>query len=75
MDQLLDDVSGILEAIRRDPNWKEYDKQFRKPSAKRGCLCGSRKPFENCHNRAWVGIVRLRPELESLGYKLGHLLN
>jgi hypothetical protein len=73
--EIANDVHQVLTAIRCDPDWKECDKQFRRPSAKRACPCGSRKAFDICHTRAWIGLVRLRAGLNDMGYKLNNLLN
>ena len=67
--QTAESIADILPSIRKDPNWKEYHKQLRKPSAERFCLCGSRKAFRKCHKKAWQGLVQLRNEMLRLGIK------
>ncbi len=74
-EQTREDIAEVIATIRRDPNWKLYHKQLRKPSSKRSCLCGSRKPFDECHSKAWRGIAPLRAELQRLGLNLAGLFN
>jgi hypothetical protein len=73
-EQTSEDLAEVLAAFRRERNWKEYHKQLRKPSSKRACLCGSGRPFDTCHNRAWLGVTHMRTELERLGLNLKKLM-
>ena len=61
------DIRELFKAFRREANWKEYNKQLRKPSAERKCPCDSGKPFSRCHGRAWCGVLQLRAEMQRLG--------
>jgi hypothetical protein len=61
------DIEDIAFYFKADPNWKKYSKQIRNPSAKRACICGSKKQFKDCHPKAWQGIIRLNREIEKLG--------
>ena len=58
----LQELVEVVSLIRREPNWKEYQKQIRNPSGERACLCGSSKGFEHCHSLAWRGVLRLNSE-------------
>jgi hypothetical protein len=55
--------------LSEEPNWKEYQRQLRRPSGDRACLCGSQKRFRVCHPIAWHGLVRLGDEIDRLGMK------
>jgi hypothetical protein len=58
----MQELVEVASLIRHEHNWKEYQKQIRKPSGERGCLCGSTKGFEHCHSLAWRGVLRLNSE-------------
>lgn len=72
-EQTSEDIKQLLTHVRLENNWKEYHKQFRKPSPERLCVCGSRKPFHQCHQRAWRGVLRLYADLERLHLNLADL--
>lgn len=57
--QTKEEIEGLIKVFRKEKNWKEYNKQIRKLSGDRACLCGSGKPFKKCHSQAWQGIKRL----------------
>lgn len=59
------DIREVAKTLRADENWKEYSKQLRKPSGAKFCICGSRKPFSQCHRLAWQGLERLCSEIHS----------
>jgi len=68
-----ENIEEVAASFRAEDQWKEYAKQIRKPSANRGCVCGSGKPFRKCHADAWMGVLRLVADLKRLGidpYKL-----
>lgn len=67
------EIRDVVIQVKRERNWKEYDKQFRKPSADKLCICGSRKPFHKCHSRAWRGVLRLHADLQRLDLNLDRL--
>jgi len=57
----------VLAALRADSNWSDYQRQLKKPSAKRACICGSGKAFGKCHHNAWRGLKNLISGLGRLG--------
>lgn len=59
------DIKEVVKTLRADENWKEYSKQLRKPSGAKFCICGSRKPFIQCHRLAWQGLERLYSDIQS----------
>jgi hypothetical protein len=67
------DIRDVIAQVKREHNWKEYHKQFRKPSADKLCVCGSRRPFHKCHSRAWRGVLRLHADLHRLNLNLDRL--
>lgn len=67
------DIHDVIMQVKRERNWKEYHKQFRKPSADKLCICGSRKSFHKCHGRAWRGVLRLHADLLRLDLNLDRL--
>jgi len=71
--QTAEDVEEIMPTVRREDNWEEYRKQFRKPRANRPCLCGSKKPFLQCHDRGWKGLLRLNSEIHRLNINVEKL--
>ncbi len=64
--QTVEGVSEILQIMCKGENWKDYHRQFCRPSAKRPCLCGSRKSFGKCHPKAWSGLRQLNSEIKRL---------
>ncbi len=66
-----EDILEVLQIMfSREKNWKDYHRQFHRPSAKRPCLCGSGRSFRKCHPEAWSGLRQLKKEIERL-----HLLD
>lgn len=63
-----EEFTEVLAALKSEPAWRDYYKQLKKPSSKRGCLCGSGKQFSRCHSRAWEGLKRAHTELERLAW-------
>ncbi len=60
-------VKSILElgpTIKSDEEWKYYTFQIRKPSAKKLCVCGSKKAISGCHKKAWHGIILLSADVK-----------
>ena len=64
-----DELREVAALIKRDPMWRAYFKQARRPNGERRCLCGSKKRFRDCHPRAWKGVSRLHQELKRQGVK------
>jgi len=58
------DIRDIAKILRAEENWKGYSKQLRKPSSRKFCICGSRKPFVECHKLAWQGLERLYSDIQ-----------
>lgn len=65
-EQTVEQIEEVAKSFVADDHWKEYSRQFRKPSAERFCVCGSQKPFRKCHPRAWQGVERLHADLKRL---------
>lgn len=64
--QSKEEIENLVKVFRQDKNWKEYNKQIRKLSGGRSCLCGSGRPFKKCHSQAWQGIKRLVEDSKKL---------
>ncbi|MFA5319024.1 MAG: hypothetical protein WC387_01505 [Candidatus Paceibacterota bacterium] len=61
-------IENLIKTIRREPNWKEYNIQLRKPNSKKNCLCGlGDRSFEKCHSLAWEGLKELQQDVLSFG--------
>jgi hypothetical protein len=60
-----DNILETLKWIKRSPNWIEYNKQMKKLSPQKHCVCGSHKPFCNCHPEAWKGLEKLIIDMKS----------
>jgi hypothetical protein len=67
--QTRETVGKIIPFFCKETNWRDFDKQLRRPSGQRPCLCGSGKPFSVCHPTAWQGLLRLVGEIVRLGMK------
>ena len=72
-EQTKESIQQVVAQVRLEINWKEYHKQFRKPSPEKLCVCGSRKPFQKCHPRAWPGVLRLHADLKRFQLNLDNL--
>lgn len=71
--QTVESIAELVAGVGREPNWKDFHKQFRRPSANRACLCGSRKPFGKCHAQALSGVLKLHLDLKHFNLNLDHL--
>lgn len=68
-------VDAVIMSFAADPKWREYHRQFRRPSAQRFCICGSRRPFQTCHPAAWRGLLYFTSELRRLGVNARGIFN
>ncbi len=53
------DIDNVLLLIKRSPDWIDYNKQIKKLSPQKHCICGSCRPFCKCHSDAWKGLEKL----------------
>jgi hypothetical protein len=66
-------IESIIPTFLGDKNLKKYRKQFTNPRPKQPCICGSGKPFSECHPSAWKGVILISQDLKKLNmnpYKL-----
>lgn len=68
-------VDEVIPSFASDPKWRDYHRQLRRPSARRFCICGSRRPFQTCHPVAWRGLVCFTAELKRLGINTRAVFN
>jgi hypothetical protein len=61
-----EEVLDLIKIIRSVGNWTYYHKQLRKPNENTSCPCGKNKPFRDCHNKAWLGLMKLRDDISIL---------
>ena len=66
--QSVESITELGPTIKADEDWKYYTFQIRKPSPKKPCVCGSKKPISGCHKKAWRGIILLSADVKK--YKL-----
>lgn len=67
IEQTREGVEELSTNFRLDDNWREYSKQIRKPSPDKPCICHSGIPFQKCHYRAWLGLLRICTDIKRLG--------
>lgn len=66
-------IETLSIAFQSDMYWKKYRKQTQNPNGSKLCICGSSRPFNECHSLAWKGLMRLHEDLRRLklnAYKL-----
>jgi hypothetical protein len=63
-----EDVLDLIKLIKSVVDWTYYHKQLRKPNPSSSCPCGNKKSFESCHNKAWLGLLKLRGDIEKFGF-------
>ncbi len=69
------EVLYLVNAIKGASGWTSYHKQLKTPQPLKACPCGKNRSFEDCHARAWLGLMKLRTDLLSLNINIKNLFN